>query len=389
MHHGHRIALLGAAAATFVAPGARAQQATPTPTPTPTPAPARTPTIITPGLERFSLPSSGAQSQPRPTPTPIAAPTPAPTAAATPGPAVQPVRATATPRPAERSVAQPPRSATPTPAPAPAPTPQPSSTATPAALPIPTPAAVPTPLAAPAEQPAGGLPWLWILLGGAGLLAVGAIGWLLGRRTRAVPEPVVEAPAAPRPAPPPPAPLPPPPRPVLAAVPVAPPEPIVIDFHPLGIEVGDKGAILEFEMGLRNASGVSADGLRVSLLLASANPEQDALIANFHAASGLPEAGPPVDLPAGEGGRIPGKLAIEAERIHVVQVGGRAMFVPIMLIDLRWRGGLSIRRHGADFMVGTAGQGGKLGPIWLDRGAQRIGGLAATRYLPQARPVAA
>ncbi len=156
---------------------------------------------------------------------------------------------------------------------------------------------------------------------------------------------------------------------------------MTIDFRPLSIEVSGTGAVLEFEMDLRNISGASADGLRISLLIASANPDQDMMIAGFHAASALPAAGQPVDLPAGEGGLVPGKLEIEADRIHVVEVGGRPMFVPIVLIDLRWRGGLSIRRHGADFMIGTAGQGGKLGPIWLDRGAQRVGGLAATRYL--------
>lgn len=167
------------------------------------------------------------------------------------------------------------------------------------------------------------------------------------------------------------------------------PEPIAIEFYPRSIEVSDQGAVLDFEIELRNLSGGQADGLKVSLLLASANPEQDALIASFQASSALPAAGPPVDLPAGEGGRVPGKLAIEAERIHVVHVGGRPMFVPLFLIDVRWRGGLSLRRHGAAFMVGTAGQGGKLGPIWLDRGAQRVGGLSATRYQAQARPVAA
>jgi hypothetical protein len=167
------------------------------------------------------------------------------------------------------------------------------------------------------------------------------------------------------------------------------PEPFAIEFFPRSIEVGDKGAVLDFEIGLQNLSGGSADGLKIALLLASANPEQDMLIANYQASSTLPVAAPPVDVPAGEGGRIPGQLAIERERIHVVQVGGRPMFVPLFLIDLRWRGGLSLRRHGAAFMVGTAGQGGKLGPIWLDRGIQRVSGLAATRYQAQARPVAA
>jgi hypothetical protein len=398
-HHPYRIALLGAAAATLAAPAVHAQQATPSPTPVPVP---RSTTIFSPALGNFSLRPAGEQSQPQPQPTlpvRITAPTPAPTPAPSPTARATPPAARPTPQPAQRTTAPAPTPAvraTPTPSPAP----QASNTPTAVALPTPeaaTPAAVEAPAPVPAQPPAGGVPWLWILLGAFAAALVGAGGWLLGRRGRPAPEPEPEAPVAerqpPRPAHPAPAPAPTPvapPRPALAA---APAEPIAIEFHPLHIDIGEKSAVLEFELGLFNASGASADGLRVSLLLASANPDQDALIASFHASSALPAAGPPLDMPAGEGGRIPGKLAIEAERIHVVQVGGRPMFVPIVLIDLRWRGGLSIRRHGATFMVGTAGQsggqGGKLGPIWLDRGAQRQTGLAANRYLPQARPVAA
>lgn len=234
-----------------------------------------------------------------------------------------------------------------------------------------------------------------MLIGAALAAAIGTGGWLLGRRGRQVRRAEPEPRPIERAAPPPPSPVPravppaPAPLPMSEPVAPAPAEPIAIDFRPLSIEVSDKGAVLDFELGLQNLSGAQADGLKISLLLASANPEQDALIASFHASSGLPPAGPPVDLPTGEGGRIPGKLTIEADRIHVVHVGGRPMFVPILLVELRWRGGLSIRRQGAAFMLGTAGQGGKLGPIWLDRGAQRTSGLAASRYLPQARPVAA
>ncbi|MES2445406.1 MAG: hypothetical protein V4574_21475 [Pseudomonadota bacterium] len=386
MHHRHRIALVGAAAATLVAPSARAQQATPTPTP----APSRAPTIITPGLEKFSLPPSGAQTQPAPAPTvasPMPTPAPSPRVTPTPAPAAaQPAQRTAPP-PAVRAVPTPVPQATPTPAPVAQPSPVPTA-----------PVVVETAAPAPSAPPEGGLPWRWILLGLIAAGAIGVAGWLVGRRRSAAREVEIEAPPVRRPAPPLPSPAPPAaplaPRPVTAAVPAAPAEPIAIEFFPLHIEIGEQGAVLDFEMGLLNLSGGAADGLRVSLLMASANPDQDAMIASFHAASTLPAAGPPVDLPAGEGGRIPGKLAIEADRIHIVPVGGRPMFVPLVLIDLRWRGGLSIRRHGAAFMVGTSGQGaggqaGKLGPIWLDRGAQRQAGLAASRYLPQARPVAA
>jgi hypothetical protein len=58
------------------------------------------------------------------------------------------------------------------------------------------------------------------------------------------------------------------------------------------------------------------------------------------------------------------------------------MFVAMLLVDLRWRSGLGIRRSGADFMIGMAGQGDRIGPIWLDRG-QPMGTLGAVRYTPR------
>jgi hypothetical protein len=93
-------------------------------------------------------------------------------------------------------------------------------------------------------------------------------------------------------------------------------------------------------------------------------------------------AGTPFDLAPGAGGRMPMRLALPRELIHVVEVAGRPMFVPLVMIELKWRAGISIRRFGADFMVGTAGQGGKVGLIWLDRN-QQARELAATRYLPR------
>ena len=95
---------------------------------------------------------------------------------------------------------------------------------------------------------------------------------------------------------------------------------------------------------------------------------------------------PAFDLGSGAGGRLPVRLALRRDALHVVQAAGRPMAVPMMLIDLRWRAGISIRRFGADFMIGTAGQGQKLGPIWLDRPS--VGALSATRYLPRAVAVA-
>lgn len=150
-------------------------------------------------------------------------------------------------------------------------------------------------------------------------------------------------------------------------------------INPTRVSYGEREIVLEFELLIGNVSGSAAENIRVTLAAMSAQPQQDAVITGFHAGPQGEPAGQPFDLLAGGGGRMPARLTLPREGIHVVQVGGRPMFVPMVLIDLRWRGGLSIRRFGADFMLGTAAQGGKLGPLWLDRPAP-AGPLAASRY---------
>lgn len=374
--------LSGAVALAALVPAAHAQQGTPRPAPTPVRG------TFLPGAENFTLP--GSRTQP-------ARPTPAPTAAATPQP-----RATPTPRPTATSAAARPtptptparQTATPTPIPTPAasPTPLAPATPTPVAQPQPmvtaTPIAIPTPAPAPAQQ--GGIPWFWILVGAAMASVLVVLGWLLGRSRR--PAPMPEPVAAPPPPPPaviPPraaAPVPPPaPRPVPRP---APPEPVTLELRPVALELAETGVMLEFELTIGNATPGMMDGMKIAFGLLSANEQQDQILAGFHASQLQPVVAP-FDLPAGSGGKIPGKIDMLPDRINVVTVGGRPMFVPILLIDLRWRDGLNLRHQASDFMVGIGGQGDKLGPIWLDKGAQRHTRLNASRYFPKPVNVAA
>jgi hypothetical protein len=360
-----RFGLLGGLAATaFAAPAAFAQTA---PAPTPTPAIAPPPRVqALPGVipERFSIAPA-----PSPTPTPLATPAPIAT------PRAAPVPRAAAPRPAP--VARPqPDAALPTPRPSSAPS---SATPAPAVPPVGTvPAATPSPVAAAQDDTP--TPWLWALGGAGGTALIGLAGWLLLRRRRVgedSPDPDVEPVTSPEPVPTP-SPSPAPPRPEVR--PPAPAgEPFEFVLNPQRIQFAEHEILLEFELLIGNASGLPAENIRAALAAMSANPRQDEVIAAFHAAPQGEPAGPPFDLPVGGGGRMPARLSLPREGVHVVQHGGRPMFVPLVLIDFRWRSGLSIRRFAADFMLGTAGQGAKLGPVWLDRPAP-TGGLAATRY---------
>lgn len=360
MHAGKYLPGLMAA---FAVLPAHAQQTTPAPTPAPTRPPITTIPAIIP--ERFSIgpPTQTPTPQPTPTPTPVVTPTPRATTAAPPQrvPVPQAIQPQALPSP----VATPKIAVTPVPQAVPV---QPQVIASPTPAPI-------GEGSAPAETP----PWLWALLG-AGLTAVAGLAALLVlRRRRPVAEPLVPvAEAAPA------APLPPvrgpsparvvPPAPVAA-------EPFEIAIQPQRIEIGAQEIAIEIELLIANSSGAAADGVRLSVAAIAANPQQDAQLAAFLAQSQFAPVSDPFDLAAGAGGRLPVHLMLPRNTLHVVELGGHPMFVPIVVVDVRYRSGLSIRRHSAAFMLGGAGQSGKPAPIWLDRGQPR-GPFAASRYIP-------
>ena len=381
--------LFGIAAVAGAAGAAHAQQATPTPVPLPTQARPST-TLPNVAPERFTLAPPAATPTPSPvvTPPPVVVPTPAATARPR---ATAPARRTTTPSATVPSTTAPSGQSAPPPAATPtlAAIPSPVATAT-TVPPIAAPSPQPLPEAA-APQSSGISGWLWALVGaGATALAFGGI-WALQRRRRpdeAADEPY-EAPAAAVP----PAPVPaaparavvPPPgiAPAAPAAPAAPSgEPFEIVLRPGRIEVTERDVMLDFELLIGNLQSSGAENIRLMMAMMSANPEQDRNIAGYHANPMVNSAGTPFDLAAGAGGRMPVRLALPREMVHVVEIHGRPMFVPMVMVEVKWRAGISIRRFGADFMIGTPGQAGKLGPIWLDRN-QQASQLTATRYLPR------
>ncbi|WP_313538077.1 hypothetical protein [Sphingomonas sp.] len=174
-------------------------------------------------------------------------------------------------------------------------------------------------------------------------------------------------------------------RPVAESAPLSPqPHAIVAPFK---VEVvsahvvfSAKTVAFDLEIDLINQHMRVAEGLRPALALISASPDQDRWRAAFHAGPSTQNEGKPVDLAAGATLRLPVRLTLHREQLHVVVHGGRPMFVAMLLCDLRWRGGLSLHHFAADFLLGTAGQGTLPGPIWLDRAAPST--VAAIDYAP-------
>lgn len=372
------------------------------------------PVIITPPMRDFDLARPTGTPTPRPIASPTATPRATPTPRITPNPVPVPVET-----PAPRRAA-----ATPTPTPAPA------SADTQTPTPVPTPARTVTPVGAPMPQesgpaieseltrdiapvPVAGLPtlpgWAWGVLGAAALLVLGGLGgWIAGRRRRRDSEaeevetmtatqvaspPTPGPPARPgatggatRPASQPPA-RPTPPRPTTPPAPVVPPpdSPLVTELRPLRAAIRDGVVSIDFELFIQNRGSESADNVRAVLTLLGANAAQDEQIIGFHNAARMAAGSEPFSIAPGGVYMLGGQVSLPGEKVQVVTVQGKPMFVPIVPVALKWYAGLSIRTLRDCFMVGTVPAPGsdRLGPLWVERAGDGFGRLAAKRYAPR------
>ncbi|MDY7523286.1 hypothetical protein [Sphingomonas sp. 10B4] len=372
------------------------------------------------GLDSFSLPSNRPAPRISPTPEPTTNPRPVETQTVAP-PAVAPtVRTTTTPR-ATTTPARTTPTARATPAPERTPAPRASATPTPIipAAPVavstvvPSPVATTTPTPAPTPQssaaaaaaiaPADGASaWLWPAVGG-GLALIVAIGLGLWWRRRGaqdvvayedetVAEPVAPAgvelaAVAPQAAPPAvpatstvaEAPLP------VAVVPDAAPADrasIVFELTPKRAGTNLLSAAVEYLIVLRNAGDVAATGVRLDIRLLSAGAQQDAVIEALFAAPIAQPITTPFDLPAGVSVELGGMAMHPKATLEVMDVGGKALFVPVLTINAHyaWAGGGS-GQTARSYVIGIdRGAGGKLAPFRIDSAARMYDTVSAIEY---------
>lgn len=336
------------------------------------------PTATLRGVEQFQLPPSGAQPAPVVVPT-IAWPTPAPP-------------------PRQRPSARPrPRVIEPRPAPTPDPTPvSPTQASAPepnAADPVAVPSSRPGdyPLDPPSE-PSRRPDIAWLAGGALAIAAALALGWWLGQRSRRgrrrrstyrvetavpTPEPVAIVPTPPlqHAAPPPPPPAP-------AGDPIPAGQALVSDFRPLFIAIDESAATVQFEISVTNRSEQTADALRAIAGITTAGAELEDRVAQMLANANIAPTEAPITLAAGDTHLLNGTIVLPRDAMHTAGVGGRPMIVPVIVVTLRWRAGLGVRSQYETFMLGTGDGSGKLGPVWLDRGAQTYRPVAARRFDP-------
>jgi hypothetical protein len=336
-----------------------------------------TPPQTLPGLEGFSLPSS------RPTGEPTPVPTPAPIVLPTPTPTPQP-RPTSVPTPA----------ITPTPRPTPRASPTPTPTPTPTRTPAPAPSAPvreSPPIPAPMQAEPSGWGWWGV---GAGLLAIAAAAVLWAWRRRSepaidrgteevavaepasleaadlVPEPPLVAPVQPaRPA-------------MLDPAPIADRPRLSIALRPRRAGLNLLSATVEAELTVRNDGAAAASGIRIGAALVGASPGQGGDVGALFAQPVGRPAAPPFALAPGEERRVRLVVALPRTEIQPIEAGGRAMFVPVVAVNLVYDAADGMQGQSARaFALGVERvDSAKLAPFWLDQPARMHEQLGVRDY---------
>lgn len=420
--------VLGAAIVTATEP-AWGQTSRPTPAPTPAPSPALVPGLehfsLQPG--GASQVPRPAQTPPAASIPPVVRtlPTPAPTPArnpraAAPTPTPTPTRAPTQTPPAPAAQPQPvaPSAALPTAVPTPESTPIPTGTPTTEPLPpvvlppIPEPTSEPSPAAPDVDRGYRLNGWKAYAAIGGGAATLFLLGWLtylwLRRREEVADEPAPErharttfdlgaadAPPAlpPRPAAsaiPPPAPAVPPPsalqpEPVPVAPSLAEAAPAAQESAPvatqqvlarasLDIELKPKragtnllSAAVEYQILVTNSGDAPARLVTTDVRILTAGSEQDAVLQALFAASIEKPVTAPFDIAPGATATLDGMAMMPRDSLNVMTVEGRALFIPVLAINLRyeWEGGTG--QTASSFVIGiNRGEGAKMAPFRVD-----------------------
>jgi hypothetical protein len=292
-----------------------------------------------------------------------------------------------------------PRPVTPAPAaPAPVTTQQPSRTSTqtpPPAEPAPIQAAPTPPDPMPAPAPTSTItppparqsfPWPWIGGGAALLIAIVALAWARRRRLH-----VQEAETRPAEAVPEPVPTPTPP----ARKPMPPAAPVTVARPQIRIRLAVEsarftllGASIAYRLTLDNEGAAPAQDILVHALIGNAesgaDAGQQALLQQFFGGqSGSPLHSLPA-IASGESQVLIGELRLAADAIVPIEIGKRALLIPLIAFDVhyRWEGEqqtLGGGRTGGAFIVGQEQDppGERLSPFRLDLGSRQYRGATS------------
>ena len=390
------------------------------------------PTLI-PGLENYSLPPGPGTRATRPAaPPPVVRTVPFP--GSTPTPTRTPTPSPSTPRatPTQPALTRPVPTSSLQPQAIPALPPVSAPTPTPVPTPIETPSAeVAPPVVAPTVEPLPPAPvptpepemdhgfrldgWQAIAAIGGGAATLFLLGWLAFlyvRRREEVDDdgaPERQAhvtfdlqatdtrPVLPTRSEPPPPPAAPPTHTLtpLSSPPASPPSSAAassaratldIEFRPKRAGTNLLSAAVEYEILVTNTGVAPARGVAADVRILSAGAEQDgiirALFANPIEKSGIA----PFDVPPGETAILGGMAMMPKETLSVMTVEGRALFVPVLAVNLlyEWEGGSG--QTATSYVIGIdRGEGAKLAPFRVDGTSRMRDDISQIPYTVSAR----
>ena len=145
-----------------------------------------------------------------------------------------------------------------------------------------------------------------------------------------------------------------------------------LDLHitPARLLLTDEGAQLAVECVLQNSGSVPARDVRIEATLINVREQQDEEFAAFFKRESA-RAAAAADVGPMSRTAVKSSVVMKREAIQAYGAEGRALFVPLLLFNVRYRWATGEGQSAACFLLGR-GRGGqdKLAPFRLDRGRQ-------------------
>jgi hypothetical protein len=156
---------------------------------------------------------------------------------------------------------------------------------------------------------------------------------------------------------------------------------LTLVLHPRRAGLNLLSATVEAELEVRNLGTVPATAIRVGVALTGAGPGQEGDVAAVFATPVGRTAVPPFALAPGEMRRVRIVAALPRTEIRPLEAGGRAMFVPVVAVNLLYDAGGSEGQSAAAFAVGVERvDSAKLVPFWFDQPARMYDALGVRPY---------
>lgn len=159
-----------------------------------------------------------------------------------------------------------------------------------------------------------------------------------------------------------------------------------IEFRPKRAGTNLLSAAVEYEILVTNSGEARARGVAADVRILSAGVEQDGIIRALFANPIEKSPIAPFDVPPGETAILSGMAMMPKETLSVMTAGGRALFVPVLAVNLlyEWEGGSG--QTATSYVIGIdRGEGAKLAPFRLDGTSRMRDDISQIPYTVSAR----